>query len=132
MPEFGHPFVSFLEVLRDQEFLDDAAAALEEATEAAKRTGKPAVLTLAFTLKPAQQGRNVLVNEQIKVKAATPATADTLLFVSDDNRLTRRDPRQPTLPGMTAVAKNEPPAESGQEIEYTVDADGVVQEVKAQ
>lgn len=107
VPEFGHPFVTLLSHLREGAFFDDAAAAIDEATEAAQRTGKPSKVTLELVFKPMKARDDALfITEVIKTKLPIPESADTLVYVTDSGGLSRYDPRQPSLPGLSRVERS--------------------------
>jgi hypothetical protein len=81
--------------------LVELAAAVAEVNEAVVRTGKAGKVVLTVSVRPATKGSSnaVEVADTIRAEVPSPDRDSTLLFVSDDNGYSVRDPRQPALPG---------------------------------
>lgn len=110
----------FLDVLRgDSDALVNAEEAMTRVVEAANRTGKPGSVTLTVKVhrpKNSEEGR-VYVTAAVVERIPRAETRDRQFFVTDDGSLSRRDPRQPEMPGLTTVERDAPverdkPAES--------------------
>lgn len=95
----GHEAIETLATLRKGAALDDLAAAVREVVEAVKATHKAGKVVLTIELKPAGGNDDalLLVTDIVRAHPPRPAKPSTLLFAGDDNRLSRRDPRQPEL-----------------------------------
>lgn len=98
----GSDFVSTLGMLRGGVVLPELDNALTELVGAVKATGKPGSITLTLSVAPAKGGgTNMLfVGDVVAVKPPKIDREQTLVFATDDNTLSRRDPRQPDLPGV--------------------------------
>lgn len=99
---FGHPFIDFVGTLRRGTLLDDAAEALQEVTQAVQETGKPGTVTIQFQVRPASKhdATMLVIRDKVSAKTPEPDRAETVFFATDDGQLSRRDPRQPELPGL--------------------------------
>lgn len=97
---------NFAEVLAELRFgqtLTMLSEALVEATEAAKRTGKMASLTLTVKIKP-QGERQVEVVDEIKKKIPQPNMQPTIMFIDECHNLTRNDMRQMRIDELKTVS----------------------------
>lgn len=97
------PFAAFLQEHGNTH--DDLSVALQELVVAVAKHGKSGTLMLKLTVKPAAKGmEHVLsVMDQITVKAPAGERAERIFYSDEHGNLTRRDPRQPELPGMRAL-----------------------------
>lgn len=86
----------------------ELSVALHDATEAAKRTGKMATVTLTIKIKP-QGDRQVEVVDAIKKTIPEPNRSPTLFFVEGNGRLTRSDVRQRRLDELEEVKQADKP-----------------------
>lgn len=91
-----------LHLIREGELAREIDDAIREATEAARSTNKTATVSLKLKIKPKSHNQ-IIVRDDLKVVLPEPEKEDTTLFVTDDNMLSRRDPRQPKLPTMGVV-----------------------------
>jgi len=87
--------MEILQELREGVCLLDLSDKLQEATAAAMKTGKKAVVTLKLTITP--QGTQAIVKDDIEAKVPIFPVQPTVMFVDDENNLTRRSPRQMSL-----------------------------------
>jgi hypothetical protein len=87
--------ITTMRTIRDGEFLADLDQALKEAINASTEFGKPAKLTVTFSLTPG--GRTVVIEDDIKTKLPEASKDATVFFVAPDNTLTRTDPKQATF-----------------------------------
>lgn len=95
-------FMAALAELRQGGALADADKALLELVGQIKATSKGGSISLTISIAPAKNKGNVLfVDDQVKVVTPKPDREQTIFFAGEDNRLSRRDPRQPVLPGVT-------------------------------
>jgi len=112
------PFAAFLQDHGNTH--DELSVALQDLVAAVTKHGKAGSLTLKLTVKPAAKGmEHVLsVMDQITVKAPAGERAERIFYSDEHGNLTRRDPRQPELPGMRALdgGKTEHDEETGEVI----------------
>ena len=98
-------FLEFLANLREGQLIDEAHRALTELEEAVNDTGKKGTLTITIDLERVNGAAFMVgVIDKLVVKAPVRDREKTLLFRAENGRFTRRDPRQPDLPGMRAIA----------------------------
>jgi hypothetical protein len=100
-------FIDTLKEMRDGNVLTDLSTDLAELVSAVRATGKAGKLQLTITVKPVKKGGNhtLLVEDEIKVKQPEADREGTILYATDTNELSRRDPRQPELTGLREVQK---------------------------
>lgn len=100
---------SYLEVmkeLRNGLSLLELSTKLDQLVSAVKETGKGGSITLTLKLKPIgdlSDLRQVMVDEEIKVKKPEKGRAPSMFFVSHENVMSREDERQPSLPGLRVL-----------------------------
>ena len=72
-----------------------------------RATGKGGKLTLVLDVKPMKKAgdNTLLIEDDIRIAAPTPDKAGTILYASEDNLLSRKDPRQPEITGLRDVAQ---------------------------
>lgn len=100
MAESGNGFLNALRELRGGETLIDLHREIEKLVGDVRSIEKPGVITLKVTVALAKGSAHTLVvTDEIVVKAPKADREVTILFADDANRLSRRDPRQPRLPG---------------------------------
>lgn len=92
-----------LKDIRDGALLTELPLQLTELVSAVRATGKGGKLTLTLSIKPLSGSNQVLITDDVRVAMPEPDRPTTVLFITDDNELTRRDPRQPKLPTMGVV-----------------------------
>lgn len=113
------PFTDFLQEHRHGELHGEVSAALNDLVQAVTGIGKSGSLTLTITIEPAGTNHEqVLVKDDVVVKQPKPARESAICFVDDEGNLSRRDPRQPELPGLRTVASR--PASEAKSIEKEV------------
>lgn len=86
-----------LKDLRDGELLKEFQQAIPNAIAAVMEHGRGAKITLTLSIKP-KSINQVWIADDLKVTLPEADKESTVLFVADDQTLTRRDPRQPKLP----------------------------------
>src|SRR5690242_7781079 len=93
--------VAFLTNQRSGTLLQDFGEDLAALVEAVRETGRGGELTLKVKIRPAAKngGPSVVVSDAIALKAPKPEIAETVMYAGDGGVLSRRDPRQPSLPG---------------------------------
>lgn len=85
--------------------LDDLNNRLEDVTAAVLRTGAKGKITIQIDLsKTKGMNTGVEVRTTFKATAPEPVRPSDLYFADDEGMLSRKDPRQPELPGTTNVA----------------------------
>jgi hypothetical protein len=94
-----------LKDIREGALLTELPQQLGELVAAVRATGKGGRLTLTLNIKPlsANRGNQVLITDEVRCAMPEPDRETTVLFITDENELTRRDPRQPKLPEMGVV-----------------------------
>lgn len=98
------PALDTLRDLRQGRFLDELSNELNDLTRQVRQTDKAGKLTITLDIKPVENDASrVIVSDVIK---ATPPKVKqaTLFFTTPDSNLSRRDPQQPDLPGLTDVS----------------------------
>lgn len=100
------PFTQFLADHRNGRLQSELADAVNELVEAVVAHGKPGTLTLVLKVKPATKGagHTLLVTDEVKVKKPAGERGESIFYADDDANLSRRDPRQPEIPGLTDVS----------------------------
>lgn len=103
-------FSEVLKEVRDGDLATELAAKMQDLVAAVKATDKAGKIQLTLTLKPLKQGAMLVLQDDVKLVLPEPEREDTtFVFATEDNDLTRRDPRQPKLPEM-GVVRNMPEA----------------------
>jgi hypothetical protein len=93
-------FSLFLQDLRDGRAHSELSAGLADLLAAVKDTGKGGSLTLQVKVKPATRGKDmdkVVVIDNVKVDLPKPERGEDFFFVTDENELSRKHPRQQSL-----------------------------------
>jgi hypothetical protein len=101
------PFARFLQEHRGGRLSTELAEALNELVEAVTDTGKAGSLSLTVKIKPAGKGdaHALFVSDDVKVKKPAAERGESLFFADSDSNLTRKDPRQPEIPGLVEVPR---------------------------
>lgn len=102
---YGHPFINFVTGLADGTFPDAAQEVLRELVEAVRETHRAGTLQIAVRVEPDKHDTGRLFFEVQKLEAKRPVAKrpTTVFFATEDGALSRRDPRQPALPGLAEV-----------------------------
>lgn len=93
------PFADVLLDLNAGRTHNELSEALHELTQAVKDTGRKGTLTL--TIQVAQMkntGGTLVVSDRVAVKKPQADRVDSIFFTDSDGNLSRKDPRQLTLP----------------------------------
>ena len=93
MPRDELNFLEFLQTFRRGELLREADARLAEVLEAIQDTGNSGEITLKLPLKVNKAGQIECV-PQVTAKKPRRELGAGIYFLSDDARLSRRDPNQ--------------------------------------
>lgn len=97
-------FADVLKDIREGDLAVELAAKMQDLVAAVRATEKGGKLTLTLHLAPLKQGGMLALRDEVKIVLPEPERQDTtFVFATDDNDLTRRDPRQPKLPEMGVV-----------------------------
>jgi len=120
-------FVDVVTDLRGGNTHQELSHALQEATEAARRTGKMATVQLTIKIKP-QGDRQVEVVDAIKRTIPEPNRVPTIMFIDEQNCLTRCDIRQMRLDELVIV----PPVAAKEELVVVDKQTGEIKEVTIQ
>ncbi|CAB4137001.1 hypothetical protein UFOVP315_35 [uncultured Caudovirales phage] len=90
--------------IRGGELIKDLTKALLEVTEAVLANQKNGKIVLTLAIKPGNGADNALViSDSLKITTPKPAERGTIFFADDKNSLTRNDPNQLELQGITVV-----------------------------
>lgn len=101
------PFSDTLRELRNGEALLDLAEHMQELVNAVADSGKTGSLTLTIEVKPFEKHSGALVlRDSIKTKLPKAEQRGTVLFSTPEGNLTRNNPRQDDLPGITLANDN--------------------------
>jgi hypothetical protein len=96
------PFSDFLREVARGSVHTEASEQLHALVDAVQETGQKGTLTLAFTVEPIAKGDVSTLKVGGKVVAKLPTSSLTsAFFVDAAGNLSRRDPRQLTLPNIT-------------------------------
>lgn len=92
-------FIATLEAMRDGDVVNELQAQLTDIVATVRATGKPGKLSLILTVKPMKNAEPhmLLIGSDIKVTLPKLDKSDTFMYATNENALTRRDPRQPEL-----------------------------------
>jgi hypothetical protein len=103
------PFGDFLNEHRHGALHAEVSDALNELVQAVVGIGRAGSLTVTINIKPAgSTHEQVFVGDDVKLKLPSPDREEAICFVDADANLTRRDPRQPELPGLRSVEARVP------------------------
>ena len=96
--------------LRQGAALEEYAESVSELLEAVRKTGKGG--SIQFTLKvapiSAADSVTLTIDDALTLKAPKLPAGSTVMYRTEDGRLSRRDPRQPELPGLREVSREAP------------------------
>lgn len=107
-------FTQTLSELKEGALVSELTQKLGEVVEAVKATERKGSLVLRLDITPAKKGIKgmVIVDDLVKVVLPEPERdSSTVMFATEDGSLSRRDPRQPELPGVRGVVSMPAPAE---------------------
>jgi hypothetical protein len=95
----ARPILETLAQLRRGALLPDFSDRMADLVKAVQMSGRGGSITLKLTVKPAGKGtvRNVVLEDEITVKAPAPDKEATIFFPTDDGSLVRNDPNQREL-----------------------------------
>lgn len=95
-------FAQLLDSVRGGMLRHDLDDKVRELVRQVEETGKKGKIALELTINPAGQGR-VEIGSQIKTSAPVPTTESALFYITESGELSRRDPRQLSLPELRTV-----------------------------
>lgn len=96
------PFADTLRDIRGGAVLDDLAEEMQKLVDAVASTGKGGSLTLKLDIKPmAQFDGAVVVTDDIKTALPKLSSNGTVMFTTPEGNLSRKNPKQDDLPGLT-------------------------------
>lgn len=90
------PIATVLADVREGQLVADIDEAVARAVEAARETNKVATVKVTIKVKP-KSANQIIIRDDVKTTLPEPERPDTTLFVDENNKLSRRDPRQPRL-----------------------------------
>lgn len=97
-PSSGHAFLDALLMMQDGGLVPDLNHDLTALIGNVRSQGKKGSLTVVLEVKPKGNGSQVIVTADVKLKNPRVDRENTVLYADDNNKLSRRDPRQPVLP----------------------------------
>ena len=101
MTDTQNGFLTTLRELRGGETMLDLHREIEKLVGDVRAIEKAGSITLTVKFSLAKGTPNtLLITDEIKVNTPKADREVTILFADDSNRLSRRDPRQPRLPGV--------------------------------
>jgi hypothetical protein len=91
--------------LREGAAICDASEQLTELIKAVRETGKAGSLTITLKVRPASKGKTqvVMIDDTITEKIPKYDREATMFYASDENLLSKNDPRQLPLEGLKVV-----------------------------
>ena len=100
--------LDLFKAMRNGQALDDLDAKLIQATEACVKTGKKSTLDIKLVIELSESGEvpQITIGEVTKLKLPEAPKPATLMFISKEGKLTRRDPRQVEIPGIAALPES--------------------------
>jgi hypothetical protein len=103
-------FTDALKDIRNGASVVELGETLTGLVERVRATGKAGTLTYTLKVKPASKGDTdvLLLEDDIKVKLPVDTRGGTIYYADDNQQLTRKDPRQPSLPNLREVAQHTP------------------------
>lgn len=87
------------------QLLDDANDLLSQITKAVKETGGKGKLTISIEVRTVKKTDALELSANVKADLPLPTRSSELYFSNEDGRVSRKDPRQPDLPGTENVQK---------------------------
>ncbi|WEH40760.1 hypothetical protein [Streptomyces sp. AM 2-1-1] len=107
------PFAAFLQEQSGGQLHTELSTRLQELIEAVRETGKAGSLSLKIDIKPiaGTDGRTLTVTDTVATKVPKTERPKSIFFVTDDNNLSRSDPRQPVLTGLREVEPTPAPTQ---------------------
>lgn len=106
-------FMDTLKEIRGGAIVGELGAELQQLVSEVRATGKAGRIVLTLDVKPVKKGgeHTMLIEDDIKVKPPKYEREGTILYATDANELSRKDPRQPELTGLRDVRKPAPAQE---------------------
>ncbi len=101
------PAAAWLQEQRGGALHGELGEAIAEVSRAVLDHEKPGSVTLTIKFKPSKVDGALLIEDDIKAKVPEPERGAALWFPDQHGNLSRRDPRQPELPGVRAVTRAE-------------------------
>ena len=104
--EIRETFTTTLRELRGGVALLDLSEALADLVVAVRGSGMKGALLLKITVAPASKGADnntLILEDEVIVKRPKAPRGATILFSDENNILSRRDPRQPSLQMLAQV-----------------------------
>ncbi len=104
---------SYMETLisvREGAAIVEASEKLTELIAAVRETGKAGALTITLKVRPASKGKTqvLMIEDDIKDSIPKYDREASMFYVSDDNLLSKSDPRQLPLEGLRVVEDKKP------------------------
>lgn len=89
--------IETLKAMRDGEFLQELESQVRDIVEAVRATQKKGKIQINITFTPGK-AHMLLVEDDVKLtRPEEPRDRSSVFFPTDNNDLSRRDPRQPSL-----------------------------------
>lgn len=97
------PFSTVLAEHRKGMTMLELSRLLAEVTAAVVEHKKPGSVTLKINIRPLASDGTVVLSDEIQAKVPTADRASSIFYADDNGNLTRSNPNQPELPGMTVI-----------------------------
>lgn len=91
--------IAALREIDDGLLLQECGDKLAEAVQVARKRNKKAGIQISLGLKPNQYGQVEVVG-RVEIGLPKSDSYGAIMYTTEEGHLTRRDPRQPELPGM--------------------------------
>lgn len=106
-------FMDTLKEIRGGAIVSELGDELQQLVADVRATGKAGRIVLTLDVKPVKKGgeHTMLIEDDIKVKPPKHEREGTILYATEDNELSRKDPRQPELKGLREVGKTPAPVQ---------------------
>jgi hypothetical protein len=101
------PFAAWLHEHRGGALHSELGEKLAELSVACLDNEKGGTLTVTIKVKPAKVDGALIFEDEVKVKVPEPDRGGAIWFPDSNGNLSRRDPRQPELPGVRVVGNEE-------------------------
>lgn len=103
--------MQILPELRNGNLVKELTEAVQAIAVAVESYQKPGEITLKLKYRPGQGATNAIeIHDELKVKMPVPPKRPTLMFTDESGSLTRNDPNQLELQGITIVRHEPKPA----------------------
>ena len=98
------PFAQMLTILDHGAAHDEASRSLHDLVSAVRDLGRSGNLTIKIDVQPMKGAKDqVILTAQVSTKMPKSDPTSQMFFIDNEGNLTRNDPRQPPITGLTVV-----------------------------